>query len=159
MTASFTVRMARPADDTARAALLAPTYDCAPETLIAEAAEIRTRFRAFGDLAPGLVAWVAESDDAAIIGTAEATVRLYANGCETLRVLFLEGIAVAADRRGDGVAAALIAAVEAWARQQGIAEIAADISADDMAARRWHGRLGFTETETVVCLRRRVGPA
>jgi len=157
MQADFTIRMARPADDTVRAALLAPTYRCAPETLIAEAAEIRSRFRSFGDLAPGLVAWVAEDRNGAVIATAEATVRLHANGCDTLRVLFLEGIAVAEDSRGKGVGKALLDAVEAWARRQGIAEIASDIQADYTAARRWHRRLGFAETETVVCLRRPVG--
>ena len=157
MTQRFTIRMAGPSDDAARAALLAPTYGCAPETLTAEAAEIRHRFRSFGDLGPGPVAWVAENETAAVIGTAEATIRLHANGCETLRVLFLEGIAVAEDSRGKGVASALLTAVEGWARQQGIAEIASDISADDRAARQWHRRLGFAETETVVCLRRPVG--
>ena len=50
-----------------------------------------------------------------------------------------------------------VAAAEAWARRQGISEIASDIEAGDAAARRWHRRMGFEETETVVCLRRRIG--
>ena len=157
MQTDFTIRMALPTDDADRAALLAPTYRCAPETLIAEAAEIRRRFRSFGDLAPGLVAWVAADRDGAVIAAAEATVRLHANGCETLRILFLEGLAIAAAHRGRGVGAALLGTAESWARQQGISEIASDIQADDAAARHWHRRMGFEETETVICLRRRIG--
>ena len=155
MTDRVTIRLAAPGDDHPRAALLAPGYRCAPETLITEAAEIRHRFGSFGDLAPGVVAWVAE-DEGRIIATAEATVRLHANGCETLRVLFIEGIAVADDHRRGGVARALMTAIEFWAREQGIAEIASDVHADDVMARDWHRALGFTETETVVCLRRPV---
>jgi aminoglycoside 6'-N-acetyltransferase I len=61
-----------------------------------------------------------------LIGFAEASLRHdYVNGCETSPVAFLEGIYVTPANRRQGVAKALCAAVEEWARNQGCVEIAA----------------------------------
>ena len=60
MTQNFTIRQARPEDDAARAAPLAPTYGADVAEFDAEAADIRRHFRDFGDLAPGIVRLVAE---------------------------------------------------------------------------------------------------
>jgi len=76
MTQNFTIRQARPVDDAVRAALLAPSYGADAAGLAAEAADIRRRFRDFGDLAPGIVRLVAEDANGAILGALEATVRL-----------------------------------------------------------------------------------
>ena len=89
MTQNFTIRKAGPGDDAQHAALLAPTYGTDAAGLAAEAAEIRRRFQTFGDLAPGIVRLVAEGTDGAILSALEATVRLYANGCESVGVMFL----------------------------------------------------------------------
>ena len=59
-----------------RDVLLAPTYEADAARLPAEAADIRRRFRDFGDLAPGIVRLVAEDANGAILGALEATVRL-----------------------------------------------------------------------------------
>ena len=80
MTQNCTIGQARPEDEAARGALLAPTYGADAAELTAEAADIRRRFRDFGDLAPGIVRLVAEDANGAILGALEATVRLYANG-------------------------------------------------------------------------------
>ena len=69
MTQNFTIRQARLEDDTARGALLAPTY-------VAEAADIGHHFRDFGDLAPGIVRLLAEDANGAILGAVEEMVRL-----------------------------------------------------------------------------------
>ena len=76
MTQNFTIRQARPEDDAARAALLASSYGADAARLAAEAADIRRRFRDFGDLAPGIVQLVAEDANGAILGALKATVRL-----------------------------------------------------------------------------------
>ena len=112
MTQNFTIRQARPEDDAARATLLAPTYGADAAGLAAEAADIRRRFWDFGDLAPGIVRLVAEDANGAILGALEATVRLYANGCESVGVMFLKGIAVAPACRKTGIAAALLVRLE-----------------------------------------------
>ena len=62
--------------DAARGALLAQSYGADAARLAAEAADIRRRFRDFGDLAPGIVQLVVEDANGAILGALEATVRL-----------------------------------------------------------------------------------
>lgn len=156
MTSPFTIRPAKPEDDAARARLLAPTYDADARSLAAEMAIIRDRFRDFGDLAPGLVCLVAVTQTGRIVGAAEATVRLYANGCEDVRVLFLEGIAVAETHRQAGVAAALLAQMEHMARKARLTELASDARLDDAAGMAFHRALGFAEVERVACFVRRI---
>ena len=97
MTQKFTIRQARPEDDAARGALLAPTYGPDATGLAAEVANIRRRFRDFGDLAPRIVRLVVEDANGANLVALETTVRLYANACEGVGVMFLECIAVAPD--------------------------------------------------------------
>ena len=157
MTQNFTIRQADPGDDAARAALLAPTYGADAAGLAAEAADIRRRFRDFGDLAPGIVRLVAEDADGAILGALEATVRLYANGCESVGVMCLEGIAVASAYRETGIAAALLARLEVIAVEAGITEIASDSRIDDVDGTDFHLASGFAETERVACFVRKIG--
>ena len=152
----FTIRIAEPADDAARAALLAPTYGSDAATLVTEAAEIRMRYREFGDLAPGLIGWVAEDRTGHILGTIEASIRLFANGCASIGILFIEGIAVDDTARQNGIGTALVETAAQWAKTQGISELASDALLDDNAAQDWHLALGFEVTEKTVCFRRPV---
>ena len=114
-----------------RGVLLAPTYEADAAGLSAEAADIRRRFRDFGDLAPGIVRLVAEDANGAILGALKATVKLYANGCESVNVMFLEGIAVAPACLETGISAALLVRLEDIALEAGITEIASDSRIDD----------------------------
>lgn len=157
MTSPFTIRPATPQDDAARAALLAPTYGTDAAGLCTEMVALRTGFDDFGDLSPGLVSLVAQADDGSIIGAAEATVRLYANGCDSVRVMFLEGIAVDQSRRQDGIAAALLARLEEIARHAGITELASDARCDDAAGLAFHHAAGFAEAERVACFVKHIG--
>ena len=156
MTQNFTIRQARPEDDAARATLLAPTYGADAAGLAAEAADIHRRFRDFGDLAPGIVRLVAEDANGAILGALEATVRLYANGCESVGVMFLEGIAVAPSCRETSIAAAMLARLEDIAREAGITEIASDSRIDDAVGADFHLANGFSEAERVTCFVRKI---
>lgn len=156
MTQNFTIRQARPEDDAARATLLAPTYGADAAGLATEAADIRRRFWDFGDLAPGIVRLVAEDANGAILGALEATVRLYANGCESVGVMFLEGIAVVPSCRETGIAAALLAQLEDIAREAGITEIASDSRIDDAVGADFHLANGFSEGERVTCFVRKI---
>ena len=156
MTQNFTIRQARPEDDAARATLLAPTYGADAAGLAAEAADIRRRFRDFGDLAPGIVRLVAEDANGAILGALEATVRLYANGCESVGVMFLEGIAIAPACCETGIAAALLVQLEDIAREAGITEIASDSRIDDAVGADSHLANGFSEGERVTCFVRKI---
>lgn len=82
---------------------------------------------------------------------AEATLRRdHVNGCETSPVAFLEGIFVRPRHRGTGMGRALVAAVEAWARERGCAELASDADLANHASRRFHRAIGLQERERVV---------
>ena len=90
-----------------------------------------------------------------VIGFTEAAIRRdYVNGCETSPVAFVEGIYVSPGQRRRGVARAMIAAVEDWARRQGLSELAADALLDNAQSHAMHNALGFGETERVVYFRK-----
>lgn len=92
------------------------------------------------------------------LGFAEASLRRdYVNGCETTPVAFLEGIYVVPEARGRGVAKALVAAVEDWARASGVSELGSDAAPDNMASLKMHHALGFEETQRVVFFRKLLG--
>lgn len=102
-------------------------------------------------------AFVAEIDDA-LVGFAEAAIRYdYVNGCDTSPVAFGEGAWVEADRRGQGIGRALLAAVEQWARARGCSELASDALLDNTASHAFHRAAGFEETERVVFFRKPLG--
>jgi aminoglycoside 6'-N-acetyltransferase I len=94
----------------------------------------------------------------AAVGFVEASKRSdYVNGTASSPVAFLEGLYVAPAARRRGVARALVEAVVAWALGQGLTELASDSLIDNVAAHEAHRRLGFQETERVVCFLRSLG--
>lgn len=105
--------------------------------------------------AGGFVAFVAGNGTDPAAGFAEVSIRHdYVNGCRHRPVLFLEGIFVQPAWRGRGIARALCAAAEDWARGQGCREFASDVYIDDADSLAAHRRLGFAETERVVYFRK-----
>src|SRR5437667_1297014 len=70
--------------------------------------------------------FVAIDDYGQMAGFAEASIRPYAEGCDSGRVAYLEGWFVEAHSRHQGVGAALVAAVEEWGRSQGCTELGSD---------------------------------
>lgn len=105
------------------------------------------------------VAFLALGFGDSVVGFAEATLRQeYVNGCDTSRVAFLEGIYVRPVVRRSGVARALINAVESWAREQGMAELASDAIIGNDASLAVHVTSGFEETECVVYFRKLLHP-
>lgn len=104
------------------------------------------------------VAFVAEraDDDSRLCGFAEASVRPFANGVDEAPCAFLEGWWVDAEARRKGVGRALVAAVEAWARSRGFAELGSDALLDNILGQRAHRALGFEERERVVYFRKRL---
>lgn len=90
-----------------------------------------------------------------LAGFAEVAPRTdYVNGCDTSPVAFLEAIYVAPDSRRQGVAGALVAAVEAWARARGLTELGSDALLENLTSHQMHEALGFEETERVVYFRK-----
>jgi aminoglycoside 6'-N-acetyltransferase I len=97
---------------------------------------------------------VAERDGGGLSGFAEVGARAFADGCLTAPVAYLEGWYVDPDVRRRGIGAALIAAVEAWAKKNGYRELASDAALANPISRRAHERLGFCEVEQVVQYRK-----
>ena len=86
---------------------------------------------------------MADDANSAILGALEATVRLYANGCESVGVMFLEGIVFAPACRETGIAAALLARLEDIARETSITAVASDSRIDDAVGADFHLANGF----------------
>ncbi|CAI8758547.1 MULTISPECIES: aminoglycoside 6'-N-acetyltransferase [Pseudomonas] len=98
-----------------------------------------------------LVAFLARDRAGRALGFAEASIRSdYVNGSNSSPVAFLEGVFVAPQARGQGVAGHLIAAVEQWGASLGCSELASDAALDNHSSHAMHAALGFSETERVV---------
>ena len=98
--------------------------------------------------------FLACEDDRAI-GFAQCQLRHdYVEGTETSPVGYLEGVFVKADSRRKGGGRRLLAACEAWAREQGCAEFASDCELENAESLRFHLHAGFAEANRIICFRK-----
>jgi aminoglycoside 6'-N-acetyltransferase I len=97
---------------------------------------------------------LAEDGYGRTVGLAELSIRHCAEGCQTSRVVYLEGWYVAPEARGRGIGRALMRAAEAWGRAQGCTELASDTGKDNESSRRAHRAVGFEEVGLVRCFRK-----
>jgi len=88
-----------------------------------------------------------------LAGLLELSVREYAEGCAG-STPYVESWFVDRDWRGRGVGGRLMAAAEAWAREQGHRELASDTLLDNERSLRAHRALGFEEVERSIHLRK-----
>jgi aminoglycoside 6'-N-acetyltransferase I len=100
--------------------------------------------------------FVAEDEQARIVGFAELSIRPYAEGYATDRVAFVEGWYVVPTFRRRGVGRALISAAEQWGRALGCAELASDTQADNDLSTIAHRECGFAEVGLVRCFRKEI---
>ncbi|PJI47183.1 MAG: N-acetyltransferase [Pseudomonas sp.] len=120
------------------------------EEFFVEARDILEQSQRFG-------AWLARDEQGRALGLAEASVRSdYVNGTQGSPVLFLEGIHVREDSRRQGVARALVSAVQSWGIARGCADFASDAALDNSVSHALHRALGFVETERVVYFRKSI---
>ncbi|MCL1849030.1 MAG: GNAT family N-acetyltransferase [Clostridiales bacterium] len=83
----------------------------------------------------------------------------YVNGKELYGTAgYLEAIYVRRDYRLHGVAAALVAMCEDWARQNACREFLSDCLLDNADSYHFHLRLGFAETERCIFFRKELAP-
>lgn len=102
----------------------------------------------------GVAVLVADRGDGKLAGFVEIGLRSHAEGCESSPVAFLESWYVDADVRGQHVGAALVRAVEDWARSRGFTELASDTEIDNGVSLRAHLALGFEEVCRQICFRK-----
>jgi len=94
--------------------------------------------------------FVAVRPNGSLGGFLEGGLRKYGEGCESSPVAYLEGRYVEADLRRQGVGGALVRAMEAWARERGLTEIASDTWIDNETSLAAHKSLGYEEVERLV---------
>lgn len=107
----------------------------------------------FQDFIPGSnrdAAFVAVRPQGGLAGFLEASVRSYADGCDTRPVGYIEGWFVDPDWRSQGVGAALVRAAEGWAASLGCTEMASDCLDDNETSLLAHQALGYTVTERLI---------
>ena len=80
----------------------------------------------------------------------------YVEGTSGSPVGYLEGIYVAENSRGRGVAKALLSACEDWARVMGCTEFASDCELDNAASLRFHMNVGFREVNRIICFAKKL---
>ena len=86
-----------------------------------------------------------------VIGFANIRLRSeYVAGTKTSPVAYLEGIAVAEEYRGRGIAKALFEFCARWAKEKGCTEFASDCLITNEASYAFHKSLGFNEIERTV---------
>ena len=105
------------------------------------------------------VTFVVERPAGGLGGFIEMSLRSYAEGCNTSPVAYIEGWYVDPDLRRGRVGSQLIQAAEAWARRQGLQEIASDTQIDNTVSIQAHTALGYGEVERLVCFRKALDAA
>lgn len=86
------------------------------------------------------------------IGFAQCQLRYdYVEGTKTSPVGYLEGIFVKEGYRNKGYAKELLAACEAWAKDNGCQEFASDCELDNTNSLRFHKAMNFTEANRIIC--------
>ena len=100
---------------------------------------------------PETAAYLAEEDEAAI-GLALCSLRHdYVEGTEGSPVGYLEGIYVDENRRGQGMARALLSAAQGWAKDMGCREFASDCELENEQSLKFHLACGFEEANRIIC--------
>lgn len=94
-----------------------------------------------GRATPGQHIWTIADDT----GLAAGILWVAAEGARPDRA-FIYDIEIDADRRGQGLGTAALAALEEWAHAQGITAIGLHVFGDNEGARRLYRRLGYLET-------------
>lgn len=86
------------------------------------------------------------------VGFAQCQLRHdYVEGTGTSPVGYLEGIFVKEDCRNQGYAKELLAACEAWAKQNGCREFASDCELENTSSFHFHKAMHFAEANRIIC--------
>lgn len=110
----------------------------------------------FTSAQPDWVTFIAERENGGLCGFIEVSERLWAEGCETSPVGYIEGWYVDPDLHRQGVGRLLVEAAEAWAKEQGFTEMGSDALIENETSLKAHTALGYQEIERVVCFAKRL---
>ena len=91
------------------------------------------------------------------VGFAQCQLRYdYVEGTDSSPVGYLEGIYVADGHRRQGLARALLAACEGWAKEQGCKEFASDCELTNAESLKFHLKVGFEEANRIICFAKKL---
>ena len=147
------IRLAQPADRDTVALLCHALWPDSPAEEHARELDAKLSGKPPGTLP--LVVFVAEEPDESLSGFLEVGLRSHAEGCDPSNpVGYVEGWYVVEHCRRCGLGTKLLAAAEAWARQQGCYEMASDTWLHNELSQRVHESLGFREVERAIHFRK-----
>jgi len=112
------------------------------EALAAEQQEILTH--------AGRNAVLVAAAEGELVGFIEASLRDWAEGCESRPVGYIEGWYVEPSYRRRGIGRRLVEAAEAWARSRGCTEMGSDALLTNTVSHRAHAAIGYHEVERLV---------
>ena len=120
-----------------------------------EAAQLQEEFEPLLEDANAAV-FLAFSDDMPV-GFAQCQLRHdYVEGTASSPVGYLEGIFVAPAYQKQGIARALLASCEKWAKEQGCVEFASDCELSNTHSLRFHLSMGFEEANRIICFTKKL---
>jgi aminoglycoside 6'-N-acetyltransferase I len=93
------------------------------------------------------------------VGFIEASIRDWAEGCQTEPIGYIEGWFVLAEHRRRGIGRLLVEAAEAWALSKGCSEMGSDAEIWNDVSHRAHQALGYSEATRLVCFSKRLSKA
>ena len=99
---------------------------------------------------PEQVVFVASRADGSLVAFIEASIRDYAEACETSPVGYIEAWYVDEHVRGQKLGREMVRAAEEWARAKGCTEMASDTWLDNEASIQAHRKMGYNEVERLV---------
>lgn len=91
-----------------------------------------------------------------LVGFLEASIRHFAEDCETDNIGYLEGWYVEPMYRRSGVGRSLVANAEQWARSCGCIEMASDAEIGNDESLTAHTQLGYAETSRLIHFRKEI---
>jgi len=95
--------------------------------------------------------------EGAAVGFAQCQLRHdYVEGTDSSPVGYLEGIYVTQNCRKQGIAKALLAACENWAKAQGCTEFASDCELTNTQSLQFHLNMGFREANRIICFTKKL---
>ena len=115
----------------------------------ADPQELESELAGLFALDPPYTVFVAE-EGGKQIGFIELWVRSYAEGGPPEPSAYVEGLWVEPDHRRGGVATALLAKAEEWARDKGFKWLGSDAELRNRDSHDWHKAAGFTAIEQLV---------
>jgi aminoglycoside 6'-N-acetyltransferase I len=121
-----------------------------PEEAELHAAEIRQFFA--GRSIDIIKAYVLVSADDQLKGFMELNIRNFAEGSRAPRVPYVEAWYVSPECQAQGWGKQFMLKAEQWAQKMGYQELASDTEISNQHSIRVHKHLGFSETERIVCL-------